>query len=146
MRRLRTALGSRQAGFTLIEILVSLVVLSLALGLLVRIFSSGLGNARLAEETAFATALAESRLAEVGLAQPLAPGLREGEEQARFRWRVEVSPYDVAEAEDPDADSAPNAREPLDLAAYRVTVTVSWPSADPRRSVTLDSLRTALVE
>ena len=141
MSRLRRAFGPRQAGFTLIEILVSLVVLSLALGLLVRIFSSGLGNARLAEETAFATALAESRLAEVGLAQPLAPGLREGEVQARFRWRVEVSPYDVAEAEDPDADTGS-----LDLAAYRVTVTVSWPSAGPQRSVTLDSLRTVLVE
>ncbi len=146
MRRLRPAGEPRQAGFTLIEILVSLVVLSLALGLLVRIFSSGLGNARLAEETAFATALAESRLAEVGLAQPLAPGLREGEVRERFRWRVEVSPYDVAEAENQDGDGAPSAPGSLDLAAYRVTVTVSWPSAEPRRSVTLDSLRTALVE
>ena len=129
-------------GFTLIEILVSLVVLSLALGLLMRIFSSGMTNARIAEDYATATALAESLLTSVGAVGPLEARQAEGEFDGRFRWLLDVSPYEVAVEEGGEGED----EEETDLAAYQVSVTVAWQAGREPRSVSLTSLRVVASE
>lgn len=122
----------RRRGFTLIEVVVAFAILALALGVFLRVFSGGLGNARISEDYTMATLLAQSKLAAVGIEEPLTEGEAEGRIDGRFRWRIVVRPW----AEDPPAEEAP-------LRAYDVAVAVFWGKADEERSVSLSTLRLA---
>jgi general secretion pathway protein I len=83
----------RQAGFTLVEVLVSLAILALACGFAFRAFSGGLywfgrdGN----EE--HAVLLAQTELARVGHDIPLQDGIAEGHAADGFSWRIAITPY-----------------------------------------------------
>ena len=121
-----------EAGFTLIEVLVAFVLLSLALGAVIRAFSD---STRRIDSTAaweIATQLAESRLATVGIETPLGPGEQEGRfADARFSWRQSVrAPADAT------STTAP-------LVPYIVELTVSWEERGSPRSLALTTLRLA---
>ncbi len=126
----------RARGFTLIEVLVAFVILAVALGVLLQVFSTGLRNARVAEAYTTATLYAESMLAAVGIEEPLAAGETAGEFDDRFRWRLDVQPYQA-----PDSDD-----ETAAWRAFQVVVTVSWGDEDDPRDVTLTTLRLAPAE
>ncbi len=130
-------LGGRDRGFTLIEVLVAFAILALALGVLLQVFSTGLRNARVSEAYTTATLLAESKLAQVGIEDPLVEGQSVGRFDDRFRWLIEVRPYQESEP-----DAAPE-REGLPVRAYEVVVTVSWDEVHDKRSVSLTTLRLA---
>ncbi len=122
---------AKPKGFTLIEVLVAFAIAALGLAALMQIFGTGLQSARISEGYARATMLAESRLASVGVEEPLVAGESSGDFGDGFRWRLIVSPL---------GDDETNAV----VVPFRVRVTVSWGAEDktPRR-VTLDSLRLA---
>ena len=128
--------SDRARGFTLIEVLVAFVILAVALGVLMQVFSTGLRNARVAENYTTATLYAESMLAAVGVEAPLAAGETSGDFDDRFRWRLDVQPYEI-----PDGDDEAAAGR-----AFRVVVTVSWGDEDDPRDVTLTTLRLAPAE
>lgn len=132
--RLRGA--DRARGFTLIEVLVAFAILALALGVLLQVFSGGLENARVSEAYTTAALLAESKLAAVGAEEPLAEGQSEGRFDDRFRWRVDVRPYEEGRSGAADPDAWP-------VSAFEVAVTVSWDQGDEERSVSLSTLRLA---
>ncbi len=115
--------------------LVAFVILAVALGVLIQVFSTGLRNARVAEDYTTATLYAESMLATVGIEEPLAAGETSGEFDDRFRWRLDVQPYEIS-----DGDEAAAGR------AFQVVVTVSWGDEDDPRDVTLTTLRLAPAE
>ncbi len=123
-------------GFTLIEVLVAFVILAVALGVLLQVFSTGLRNARVAEAYTTATLYAESMLAAVGIEEPLAAGETSGEFDDRFRWRLDVQPYEISDGDDEAAAGR----------AFEVVVTVSWGDEDDPRDVTLTTLRLAPAE
>lgn len=127
--------GGRHAikGFSLVEVLVAFSILALSLGVLLALFSSGLRNAGIAHEYSRAVTLAESKLAEVGVTEPLALGQRQGAFDGQYRWRTEVAEYIPEEAT--------MASEPL--RAYQVTVRVNWSGALGDRSVALSTLKFA---
>lgn len=125
----------RQRGFTLIEVLVAFAILSLSLGVMMQLFSTGLRNVALAEQYSRATALAESQLASVGVEEPLSAGQQSGEFPDGYRWQVDVQPYSSPEEQDSGVT------ELLPVAAYRVDVTVLWSEGSKDRSVTLTTLR-----
>lgn len=127
----------RARGFTLIEVLVAFAILALALGVLLQVFSGGLNNARVSEAYTTASLLAESKLAALGAEEPLAEGQSAGRFDDRFRWRVDVRPYEEAER------SGPTEREEWPVNAFQVVVTVSWNEANEERSVSLSTLRLA---
>lgn len=114
-------------GFTLIEVLVAFALVALVLGAALRLVSGGLNDSDVAERQTLAVLVAESRIAEVGTAVPLAPGVTDGTAPGGYRWRREIRP--IADAADDD---------PLPL--YAITVEVS---ADDRRGVRLSTLRPA---
>jgi general secretion pathway protein I len=122
----------RQSGYTLIEVLVAFMILTLALTVLLRIFSGGLRNVSVSSDYATATLIAESRLAAAGIDIPLRPGETSGTEGERFEWTVSVQDYQPW----PGYRSAARG-----LDAYRVTVTVEWPNGDKTRSVDLSTVR-----
>jgi len=123
---------ARQCGFSLLEVLVAFMILTLSLGVLFRIFSSGLQNLTISEGYSQAVLLAESRLGEVGLSEPLEPGESQGEWGEGFVWRQSIEPF--LPWEDEVELSKP-------IAAYWVTVVVSWGVRGKQRQVSLSSLR-----
>ena len=122
--------SSNRRGFTLVEVLVALAVLTIALSGMMQLFSTGMRAAAGAEARTIAVLLARSRLAAIGIETPLVAGDSEGEWDERFRWTARVSLY-----EDPGLGEATAAGVP-----HRVSVTVSWGEVPGGGSVTLTSL------
>jgi general secretion pathway protein I len=122
-------------GFTLLEVLVAFTILAVALVALLRAFSSGLRGLDAAETASIAVQHARSKMAEVGSAMPLEPGVEEGAFEDGFRWRVAIEPHELG-------DGA--AAETLPLLPYEIEVTVTGTRGGPGSgSVTLRSLRLA---
>ena len=121
-----------QQGFTLIEVLVAFMILTLSLSVLLRIFSGGLNNVAVAGDYAQAVLLAESQLAVVGRSEPLRVGQSYGESGEQFRWRRTVESY--LPWEDDTALTLP-------VSGYHVSVEVSWTHNGRDQQITLNSLR-----
>ncbi|MGD8999178.1 MAG: prepilin-type N-terminal cleavage/methylation domain-containing protein [Granulosicoccaceae bacterium] len=122
----------RNRGFSLLEVLVAFSILTLALGVLFSLFSTGLRNTSVAREHSHAIALAESRLAEIGAVEPLETGEWEGDFDDQYRWRIQVTDYPW--------NNEPAATLPP-VVPYQVTVEVTWASLYRERSVALTTLR-----
>lgn len=125
-------------GFSLLEILVAFVILALAFGVLMRVFSGALANTVLSERYATATLIAESRLAAVGVETWLEEAETSGETESGYRWNTRVT-------REPDegiaADIAPT------IGLFRVEVEVSWSAeADKTRKIKLVTLRTGALQ
>lgn len=114
-------------GFSLIELLVAVAILSLAAVTLLESQSQAIGLSSGVEQRALASIVAENRLnLALGLEEDPAPGIRNGEAEqmgATFRWRETVR-------EAPGGD------------LMIVTVSVRG-GADPRELITLTGFRRA---
>jgi len=82
---------SREAGFSLLEVLVAFAIASLALTTLVQVYSSSASAARRGAEMLGALEVAENRLSELATVT-LAPGVLGPAEEAGFFWHVDVAP------------------------------------------------------
>ena len=127
----------KQRGFSLIEILVAFMILSMSLTVIFRIFSGGLRNVALSEDYARAVLVAESQLSAIGVSEPLQRGVASGEWGERFRWERVIEYYQPWE-QDKELTAS--------LQAYRVTVNVGWEHAGRSRQITLNSVRLKKVE
>jgi general secretion pathway protein I len=117
-----------QRGFTLLEVLVAVAILSLAVVTAIQGFAQGLRLLRLAGDHQAATLLADQKLREVVTPQE---ERQEGEEGA-FKWERTITRIPA-----PDLRRTV-ATEPWNV--YRIAVKVSW---DGRRHVELTALRTS---
>jgi len=124
----------RDAGFTLIEVVVAFVLLALVMSTGFEIFSQGLARAGMLEERSRALEVARSALADAGMEDPLKQGVAQGEAQdPRFRWTRTIMPY----------DESPDPNHPIQSAysLYRVDVSVQWHGGDGKdHSLALSSL------
>lgn len=118
-----------QDGFTLIEVLVSLSILSISLGVLLAVFLQGLDRARQSRDEATARALAQSLLVQVKSSDNPSIGASAGKTN-NFFWRLQVLPYGSA------AD-----RTAWQEGAGQIVATVSWYGDGGRRSISLSTLR-----
>lgn len=123
---------SKTRGMTLIEVLVAFVVLSITLAVIMQIFSGGMRNARLAGAYSYALILAESKLAEIGVEQPLAVGQSSGQTDPDLTWHTSVDLLD-------DGGAAERLRLPSRL--YQIRAQVSWSEGGRERQIALTSLR-----
>ena len=134
MRTVTAAQTSRpdrtcEDGFTLIEMIVSLAILSIALGVLFASFSRDMDRQALDREQMQARLLAQSLLAERAGGSDLTSGVTRGLSQSGMAWRVTVEPFGT------DED-----RKAWRFAPARVTARVQW--FDGRvRTVSLTTLR-----
>ena len=132
MRRLRLSSASR--GFTLLELLVALTVLSLVIGASIEIFSQGTNGAIQSERYLRATMIAESILNRAGHEGPLQAGSFEGTEEVEgteFAWRMNVAEF---------VDNEISASGRMPAKPLTVSVEVSWDGRPRAGQVTLETM------
>ncbi len=115
---------NKQRGFSLLEILIAFSILALSLGILLKIFSSGINTAGVAEEYSAAVQIAESLMAKTGVETALQPSEASGVENEKYNWRVIVSPFQFT-AENLDLST-------LGAELYKVKVIVNWSDQDSK--------------
>lgn len=127
--------AKRGGGFTLIEVVVAFVLLTLVLATAFEIFSGGLRRAGELENYSRALVIAQSRLALAGQEEPYQEGEVRGEsEDGRFRWAVGTMMLEEGIG-DP-ATALGNTHR-----LFRVEARVEWSGADTRtRSLSLATL------
>ena len=138
-----TARRRDSRGFSLIEILVAFAVLSLALGVLLRIFGGGGHVAKLAEDYYRALITAESLLSQLGMETPVTPGNLSGVTPDGYRWSIQSTPYPMDPRLTGGMEGAPTQSTNLGFIPLWVELEVEWgPEEDPR-AFTLNTLRLA---
>jgi general secretion pathway protein I len=105
-----------EAGFTLVEVLVALVILGLVMGACYRLLATGLKTIAEADALFRAVLVAESVLADASQRADPRDAARDLALDG-YRCDVAVAPYDDAEMP---------GSEVTHLRLYRVTVTVGW--------------------
>jgi uncharacterized protein (TIGR02598 family) len=117
-------------GFTLIEVLVSLTILSVSLAVLMGVFGTSLLRSREAQSRMQARRLAMTLLADAQSDTTLRMGETRGKDGTGLVWDLQVQPYGS-----PDDDQAWIAH------AAQVRATVSWGGGGEEQSVSLATLR-----
>jgi general secretion pathway protein I len=116
----------RQRGFTLVEVVVAFLLLSLVLASGFELFTTGMRRAIDIEERSQALAIAQSQLAAAGIEQQLKEGSASGQsDDGKYRWITTVAR---------SQEGAADANQPLRTAygLYRIEVVVSWRTTDQR--------------
>lgn len=119
-----------EAGFTLVEVIVALAILSAGLGLLLGLISNSLRQTASAERMAEASSLAQFLMEEVGTVLPIRPEARDGQYPNGYRWHLKVQPYDSARESE---------ERPVGL--YRISAEIEWEQGAERRFYALTTLR-----
>ena len=119
-----------QQGFTLLEVIVALTIVTLCFSVLLGVISGGLGQTNRAETLAAASSLAQSLLADLGTEIPIAPGETDGQFANRFRWRLRIEPY-----------TDPTVPQNLSVGGFRALVQIAWGDDSQERSINLTTLR-----
>lgn len=116
-----------QAGFSLLEMVVAMVILALSLGALYQATSGATRNVRSDERYAYAVELARSLLADSSQV-PRNGHNAGGETAGGYEWRVETQPLRF------DSSTL------LPGQLQRIRVTVGWRDGSADRKVVLDSV------
>jgi len=107
-----------QSGFTLLETLVTLVILSVGVLLFERSLAGSFHGISAADQRSAAVALALRKLEEAGSEAPLAQGGETEGETGRFRWSLLIEPAET--------DTAVSPVDPHEFVPYWVAVSVRW--------------------
>ena len=81
------------SGFTLLEVLIAFVILSLTLAAVFGAFSTGLQSLGTAEDAELAVLRAQSKLESAGLIEPLAASQASGDFADGAGWQVDIEPF-----------------------------------------------------
>jgi general secretion pathway protein I len=126
----RLPLGRRQAGFTLVEVIVAIAILSIALGSLMTMIGNALRQTGQADRMTEAGSLAQSLLARLGPELALGEGHDGGQFDNGFHWRLNSQRF---------GDAGDQQQWPM--SAYKVSVEVTWQDGFRERSFVLTTLR-----
>ena len=126
----------RSAGFTLLEVLVSMAILAICLTIIMELFSGGLKSARLSERYVRAAFLAREKMEEILLAKRLSEGIMEGVYGEGFRWRVAIHPAEAVEENQPK----------LPFETFDIHVRVTWKEGGLHKSFEIETLQIATQE
>ncbi len=127
------------SGFTLMEVVVALAILSVGLTVIIELFAGGLRLARTSEEYTKAVSYARIKMEELAVKQKMEQGSEEGKFDETFRWQVGVKKVNVLPIE-----KNPDLKIPVEL--FQIQVKVIWKSGSKERSTYVESYRTMKVE
>ena len=129
-------------GFTLLEVIVALIIASMAAVALLSAVGIGLHAAHTATMYDQAVVRAKSRLAAVTHGTALAPGDWRGDDGSGFRWHLRVSPVSSAPVR-PVGVVGPRASASIMVVLYAISVRVSWDDGGTEREVALETEQVA---
>lgn len=118
-----------QRGFTLVEVLVALAILSVTIVLLYGAIGDAAHRLSQSQAESEAAGLAQSKLDEIGHTIPAIVGDVSGR-QGRYKWTVAIAVY-----------GSPEERVAWPAVVADVTVTVDWADGDAGRSLRIRSLK-----
>lgn len=121
---------NKSKGFSLLEILVAFTIMAISLGIVLKIFSSGVNTAVISEDYIIATQIAESLMAKTGVEESLAVGESSGTDNDKYQWQVKVENYINPETE-----------EDAEIELMTVQVTVKWGDEQNARTVELNTVK-----
>jgi general secretion pathway protein I len=125
-----------QSGFTLVEVLVALAILSIGLAALFQGVGGGWRAASVADHERIATEGAQSLLDEIGRSRPLLDGVSEGAFAGDEHWRLTIVPLDA------DENQVANRI----LSAHLVTLHVTWLAGTVEQELNFRTLRLKAVK
>ena len=117
-------------GFTLIEVMVAMAIMSLAIVTIIQLFGQGLRLLRAGGDHQRAVLLADQKIREV---ESVVEGIEEGEENI-FRWERRVT-------REPQSQDAPEDTSAKPIRTFRVTVAVHWGKGKAVEVATLRTIR-----
>lgn len=124
---------NRDSGFSLLEAIVALAIVSVSLGLMMQGLAASAKMTKRAEDRYFATILAQSNIHRVGYDIPLEPSFVRDSENGHD-WELEISFLDQEETEG----------GPLEV--YVIKSRVFWGTPEAGRSVELVTAKSGKVE
>ncbi len=123
--------SKKNQGFSLLEILVAFTIMAVSLGIVLKIFSSGLNTAVISEDYIIATQIAESLMAKTGIEEPLISSQTSGIEDDKYQWQVTIKNTDNTELDGADVE------------LMNVQVQVQWGNEQQNgRMVELNTIKT----
>lgn len=130
---------SGERGFTLLEVLIALVITTVAVAMLFDGAMGGLRSADVAGRYEEAIARARSRLAALGT--NIVAGDTQGDDGGPYHWHMRVAPIASTLIASDVLNGIPATRATL----YSVSVAVSWGKEGRARAVQLDTKRVGTV-
>lgn len=122
-------------GFTLLEVLTAMMILTISIVVIFQLFSGGLRSAKLSDEYTRAIFHARAKMEATLLADTLMERETEGIVEEDYRWRLSIVPLESEE------DSG-ILKEPLET-LFRLTVDIIWNDGENERTFTIRTLHMA---
>ncbi len=120
-------------GFTLLETLVAMMILSISLTVILQLFSGGLRSERLSDDYTRAVFYAREKMEEILLVEKLSNEVAEGEFDDGFRWKAEIAYIEPDEEE--------KIKTPVET--FSITVEVNWKSGIQEKHFEISTLKIA---
>ncbi len=125
----------REAGFTLLEVIVALAILGIGLTVIIELFSGGLRLGRVSQEYTKAMNYASLKMEEIATRNTVEEGEDEGEFDDTYRWKVGVERVDIL-----PGDKGTEFKPPAEF--YHVRVNITWKSGSKERSAGFETYKT----
>ena len=127
-----TSYPLKQNGFTLLETLVAMMILSIALVIIFQQFSGALNAGHISESYTHAVWHAREKMDELLLYETLSEDIQEGDFEDEYRWRYQI--------EQVKSDSGLNLEG---SAPFMITVWVSWEQGRNTKQMDISTLTLA---
>jgi general secretion pathway protein I len=122
-RRACSPRSRRQRGFSLLEVIAAILLLAVAFTALMKVAGSAINLTQNAAEHSEAAMWARGKLDSAFVGEPVTPGSSSGQFNKKFRWQLNVTPWNQIGATPPNAL----------LHLYQLDLDVLWgPLAHPR--------------
>lgn len=105
-----------QKGFTLIETLVAVMILSISLVVVMQLFSGGLKSNKISNDYLYGIFHAKEKMEELLLTDELLPGNLNGDFGDGYQWQADIA---FVEAEDGETEKLP-------VSTMNIRLDVSW--------------------
>jgi len=122
-----------EGGFTLVETLVSMMILAISLAVLLQLFSGGLNSSRLADAYTRAIFHAREKMEEVLISNRLAEGTTEGDFGDGYKWQVRIA------MRVPPEDEIPK----LPIDTFEISIVIGWLEGNREKQFELNTRKIA---
>ena len=126
-----------QAGFTLLEVLLAVVIMGVSLTTILLQFQTALHAGSISQERTNAVIYAKEKLESLKIEDELSESSQSGTFENGYEWETEVSLYEYEEDQEEDISY-----EDLRHETYKLRAAVKWNSGINKRQVELITLKT----